>query len=1164
MPTEPDPADAPDPPPAEPAKPPVRRGRLAAVGAALLAAAVWFAPALVARSGLRHTALERLFPALNADATVGRAELAWLEPAVLRDVTVTPAGAADPVLVAAEVRTSSPLHALLRAALLPGEEPPDYGTVTLVRPRLRGSLRPGGSDLEDLLAPLFGGDADGPPAGYAVAIEDGAVTLADPAGAVLHGADLSGAVRVPAGAGMPDRAKLTGRWGDGERSGPLAVRFDAADGGRWTVRTEAAPLTAAAPLLTRFAPGDAAWALDGTLEARLAGTLNADGWTAGGTVRGERLTARRGDWPAADRLRLATASLSGELSGAGSGGVTADGLAFTSDLLDLTADGPLPTAVPADPAGLLDADRSLAGRVDAAALAAQLPGLLGLADGVTVEAGTLTFSAAADAGSAPDSRRLTAAADLAGLRAVLPDGGERVAPRGPIAARLIATRDAAGTVTVERLAAEADGLSVVGGGTAEELTAEAAADLAAFDATFGRLLALGGRLGGTADGTVSVRRAAPDRFAARFAGTGRDLRFAPPTGPAAVEEEVRVKLGADLARNPAGNWSASLAGVRAEAGGDVLTILPADGRGLSLTLSGELESLSSRMRTLAGLPIDSAAGDVRASAIVAPEGDGWRVRGGRAEFRRLAVNAPGLRLREAAATLTADGVLNPAAGTAAGRFAWVGDAASVRAERFAFDPAATPAATADLTAEGDLARVWRWFPAADGAGVRPAGRFAASGAATAGAATGSAGGGGFSGQVRFTDPAVLTAPDPRSAPGTPWAVAWGDRAATLAGSVRYEAAGEPGGAGTLHLGPLALQTGGVAATAGGTISDPGGSATADLSGRLTTDWAALAPRLGLTDAGVTLTGTAERPFAVRGPLAAGVAAPGLAARAGLGWDRLAAGGFDFGPGGATATLSRGRVRVEGVDWPLFASDPAAGRLRTTPLIDLTGAEPVLRLPAGRVLTGVRLSPELTRGWLGLVSPLAARSVAAEGSFGVDLDGAAIPLADALAGDARRAGAGGRLEIASADLTPGPVAGDLLRAVRGANRLFRGSAGGDLEDVRVELPGQSVPFRLRGGRVFHENLTARGGSVEVATTGSVGLDGTLDLRAEVPLGGDLGDRRVSVPVGGTLDAPRIDAARLAGAAAEGALDGALDRERGRLKDRAARELGRGLERLFGRE
>ena len=1192
MPTEPDAADqdAPaDDRPAEPSPParpgdgkPLRWGRLAVVGVALLAAGVWFAPALAARSALRHTVLHRLFPALTADVTVGRAELNWAEPVVLRDVTVTAPGADTPALTAAAVRTAKPLHALLAAAFLGDGGPADYGTIALAEPHLRGELRLGGSDLEDLLAPLLAGESTGPAPGFGVRIEGGAVTLTGPAGGTSAGRELAGAVRVPAGSGVPDRAELTGRWGDGERSGPVELRLTGAaqNAGRWAARADGVPLAAAAPLLSRFSePGEEevpGWELAGLLSADLTGTLTDETVTAAGRVSGDRVAVRSAAWPAGDRALLGAAELTGGAA-FGAAGLKADGLAFTSNLFDLEANGPVPLALPADPADLLNADRTLAGRVDAAKLADQLPGLLGLAAGVRIEAGTLTFSADATA-AAGGSRRLTAAADLSGLRASVPSGGttETVTPREPIAARLSAIREPDG-VRVERFTVKADGVSVDGRGAADDFAADLAVDLAvdlaAWDRTFGRLADLGGALAGTAAGTVRVRRAGPDRFAARVVADGKDLAFAPPSGPAIAEPTATMKLAADLLRDGAGRWVPRFGGASVEAAGDRFTAVPAEGGGWVVTLDGELSRLQDRVAAFAGLPNVSLRGDTRASATVRRESGGWAVADGRAEFRRLAVDAPGVRVREAAATLTGAGSFDPAARTAAGRFAWVGDAATVRAERFTVDPAAVPATRAEVTAEGESGRVWRWFPALAESGVRPAGRFAADGTLTAGGPGGTTGEFGAAGRVRVSDLSFLVPPDPRAGPGAAWRTVWHEPAASAAGTVRYVA-----GEDVLKLGPLAVAATGAGLSVGGEIDDPFGAAHANLTGTLSGDWAALAPRLGLTG-DARIAGRFERPVRVLGPLAGPAGSPwpppGLRARVGLGWDGLAASGLAFGPGYVTATLDRGRVRFEGVDWPVTVRGDGgggpAGRLRTTPLLDFTASEPVLRLSKGSTLTGVRLTPAVAREWLGLASPLAAGAATAEGAFGVTLDGAVVPLADLSAGDFRRAGAGGRLEIESATLTPGPAAARLIGAIRGANRLLRGSAGGDLDDVRVSFPRQSVPFRVGGGRVSHRRLTARGGSVEVTTSGSVGLDGSLDLAASVPLGSDLGGRRASLPVRGTVSDPRIDPSALARAAAEGAVGGAIGDALGKsvgdadeLERRLGREVGRGLDRLFGRE
>ena len=481
MPTDPAEADAetradPDPEPAadarvadaraadEPRRPP-RRGRLAVALLVAAAAAVWFAPGVLGRTSLRHTVLHRLAPDFPGDVTIAEADLGWLSPAVFRGVRVTNPGGGEPVLTVEELRTSRPLGELLAAAW-GGDGPADFGAITLVRPVLAVAVRPGGSDMEDLLAPVLEGDSGGGAAGFAVVVEDGAATFTDPAGGVTAVSGLNATVRVPAGAAIPETAELTADFGDGERSGAVAASLAA--GGEFTLRADGVPLAAAGPLAVRFGTDDpaAAWSLGGAADADLAGTLAAAGGTVSGAVRGARVVARNAAWPVGDRVTLETAELDGGVAWR-DGGLVADRLRFASAPLTVTADGPLPLSVPADPAALLDADRRVGGTADLPALAAMLPGRLGLRDGVRVEAGALAFAAAIDAGDESGTRSLTATADVAGLRAAVPaaaGGGTRtVTPDGPVSLSLAATA-AGDALTVDRLTAEADGVTVAGRG----------------------------------------------------------------------------------------------------------------------------------------------------------------------------------------------------------------------------------------------------------------------------------------------------------------------------------------------------------------------------------------------------------------------------------------------------------------------------------------------------------------------------------------------------------------------------------------------------------------------------------------------------------------------------------------------------------------------------
>jgi hypothetical protein len=87
----------------------------------------------------------------------------------------------------------------------------------------------------------------------------------------------------------------------------------------------------------------------------------------------------------------------------------------------------------------------------------------------------------------------------------------------------------------------------------------------------------------------------------------------------------------------------------------------------------------------------------------------------------------------------------------------------------------------------------------------------------------------------------------------------------------------------------------------------------------------------------------------------------------------------------------------------------------------------------------------------------------------------------------------------------------------------------------------VPFRMVEGRVYHRDLELVFAEFTVKTHGSVGLDQSLDIMAEMPvppkwvganpLGTALKNQTIRLPIGGTLQEPKIDAKALAQVSAD---------------------------------
>ncbi len=180
-----------------------------------------------------------------------------------------------------------------------------------------------------------------------------------------------------------------------------------------------------------------------------------------------------------------------------------------------------------------------------------------------------------------------------------------------------------------------------------------------------------------------------------------------------------------------------------------------------------------------------------------------------------------------------------------------------------------------------------------------------------------------------------------------------------------------------------------------------------------------------------------------------------------------------------------------------------------------------------------------------IAPVLAGVTQAQGEFSMALDGCRVPLDHPDRGDLA-----GQFTVHSVEIGPGPLVRELATLLQrpGIARLSKESV---------------VPFRMVEGRVYHRDLELVFPEMTIRTHGSVGLDRTLAIMAEMPvppkwignnpLGTAMKNQTIRLPIGGTLSEPRIDSKALAQASGEFLKAGA----RNLLFD----GLNRGLDRLF---
>jgi hypothetical protein len=270
---------------------------------------------------------------------------------------------------------------------------------------------------------------------------------------------------------------------------------------------------------------------------------------------------------------------------------------------------------------------------------------------------------------------------------------------------------------------------------------------------------------------------------------------------------------------------------------------------------------------------------------------------------------------------------------------------------------------------------------------------------------------------------------------------------------------------------------------------------------------------------------------VDGPLPAGDA-PWHQRAAGLsGEGMVGVGLFEFnglsGDGGAVRwRLADGRIELNRDPERPSSFAVNDGIVRVLGYVDLTGNEPVYRLPAqATVVENVHLTREMARKFLRYISPLVGYSVRPEGRMFVEMATVDFPLGPSAK---ERALAQGAFEIREYSARIAEPFGTLLR--------YSG-----IEPEAGEQTFGPVPIDCRDG-VFHldDQVVALNEGLWMSVNGTVGVDQTLDLVVTLPLTeallqkygvlvqvkDALPDEAITVPVTGTFSDPRLDEKELA--------------------------------------
>ena len=424
-----------------------------------------------------------------------------------------------------------------------------------------------------------------------------------------------------------------------------------------------------------------------------------------------------------------------------------------------------------------------------------------------------------------------------------------------------------------------------------------------------------------------------------------------------------------------------------------------------------------------------------------------------------------------------------------------------------------------------------------------------------------------------------------------WAISWSEPEVRLEGDTLQDLNSD-----TLTLNQMSIQSEMLDLTAKGEIREFSTRKLVRLTGAVTYDWENLTPLLrSKLGPDVDIVGHETRPFKLNGPLGIGTSDQlqdvvlnvrprplmpdtqplftptdrymALTGEAGVGWDKANIRGLSSGKTTIEATIKDGQIHFTPLDLQV-----SGGRLRLAPIVRLDVKPAALVFERGAVIQDFQFTPEMTRNSLRFVAPMIANSTSIQGQFSLNQEYAIIPLNDPKLGEAK-----GTFIVKAARVRPGPLLDALAEKITQVIAVIKLNRSGGLLDpksVLMQVDNQEVHYHMIEGRVYHSPFEVQMmKGITVTTTGSVGLDDSLDLIAEVnfskmvsgdsakPIVQSLIGRPLRIPIKGTLKKPKVDASQIGNYAKQmgiNALDAVLgngfsDQFKGLFPDRTPEEM-----------
>ncbi len=1190
--------------------PPRKRGRwmkLAFVLLILLGIFGWFAPTIVATSVVRNQLVKRLFPDFSGVIDCGEMSIGWASPIVIKNFRLEDEDDRT-MLEVAEFSTSETLWTLVT-------RPGQMGTFKILDPVVHVSLSDSDSNVERVLAKLghrsrgvdepVTGDS-GPTksaACFVVEIDNARVELEHSVSNRTSQVDPI-SIRLVSNQGIVEEFELSignppstvggasatdwlvARYGnpsDDQPSPDANKSPNAAPGKHAVLRAMHWKLDRLSPILPRFLPN-----------AELGGQLNADtsivlapssagmDWDWNGTVSIEQLLVAGIESLKRDRLMLQQVELTGRAATT-EGRLAMHDVKLTTDIGELTATGDMPlnghsqkTSLELVQSLLSDEDYHIDGRVDLKKLATLLPQTLRIRDGIEITAGDVKVQFV---GVAVDGvRRWSGAAGIVGLSAL--NRGQVIPWDKPLVARVNAHRDR-NAIVVDLAECRSDFLQISGKGTFDDARFTASGDLSKLLTNVERFLDLGiERLAGQMKASGEIRRSDANHISLTSKILLDDFAYVVSKNNVWSERHLELSVvGAGQTDVKPALTKIDTGEIHLNGGGDTLDLVlrqPVDLVSASPTyvatggLKGNLASWQNRLRPFVSVNDWRITGNINLATTVTANARQVDVSQLSVVLQTLEVDGPEWLIQDPELKLETTGYWDvPSRKWTSPKITLTGKALTLDVAdlEWTVGPPGQASLTGTASYRADLTQLSNWKNLAI---KNPSYYLIGSLSGTAGITRQD---NLLVGQLDAQAEKFIVAGQGIGSSGQPqWVALWKEPVVKLVSKGSYDSAADK-----LTLDLSHLDLGGLAAEVSGKLDGCSTNQRIDVTGDLAYDWDMLMKRLGpQLGQNLQLTGKDHRPFSIKGSLVRSSAGPApvaavpaspvsfqpgaisgqgggnlpaagglvdLSGQAGFGWTTANVYGITTGAGNLSAQIEQGVCRFAPLD--LVVND---GKLHLTPTIYMDRNPFLLVLPQEKLIDQISLSQNLCSNSLKLILPMLADSAQVEGKISVDMQAASLPLLAPATGTAS-----GVLSIHRAQARPGTVALQITSAIDQVRTMItrRQANGPNRDQVWLEMTEQQVPFRLEQGRMYHEGMTFMVSNVSVKTSGSVGLDNTLNLIAEIAIKDEwLGNNKavaglkgksIQIPITGTTSRPQIDPSvftsllqQLGGSAIEGLL------------------------------